>query len=316
VRVVFLGTPPTAVPSLEAILAAGHDVPLVVTRPDRPSGRSGALQPSAVKRAAAGRGLAVLQPESLRGPETAAAIARERADVLAIVAYGRKLPAAMLRSAPLGAVNLHFSLLPAYRGAAPVAWALARGETSTGVSTFLLDEGLDTGDLLEQVRLPIEPAEHAPALLARLAGVGAPALVRTLDALASGTARATPQDHGRATTAPLLRRDDGAFDAAWSARDLEGRVRGFDPWPGVWAQRQGSRLRITSARALDGTVITSAPGTVLAEGERICVACASGTVAEILAVQPEGRRAVSAREARNGRQLLPGDRLEPPRPAA
>ena len=315
-KVVFFGTPPTAVPSLEAILAVGHDVALVVTRPDRPAGRSGALRPSAVKTLAAARGLAVFQPETLRTAEAHDTIARVRPDVLAVVAYGRKLPPPILQAAPHGAVNLHFSLLPAYRGAAPVAWALAHGERETGVTTFRLDEGLDTGDVLEQRRVPIEPHEHAPALLARLASIGAELLTGTLARLADGSVRPVPQDASRASAAPLLRREDGDWDPAWTASQLEGRVRGFDPWPGVWAARNGARIRLAGVIPVRGGASDLDPGTIYADGDRTCVACASGTVAEIASVQPEGRRAVSAREARNGRQLAPGDRLERPRPQA
>jgi len=316
VKVVFFGTPPTAVPSLEAILAAGHEVPLVVTRPDRPAGRSGSLRPSAVKALAAARGLAIFQPETLRAADSHDVIAGLRPDVIAVVAYGRKLPPPILQAAPHGAVNLHFSLLPAYRGAAPVAWALARGETETGVTTFRLDEGLDTGDVLEQRRVPIEPHEHAPALLARLAAIGAGLLTDTLARLADGSARPVPQDASRASLAPLLQREAGDWSPAWTARELEGRVRGFDPWPGVWALRNGVRIRIAGVAAVPDAATDREPGTIYAEGDRMDVACASGTVAEIRAVQPEGRRAVSAREARNGRQLVPGDRFERPRPEA
>lgn len=308
-RIVFLGTPATAVPSLEALLAQGHDVGLVVTQPDRPAGRSGREQPPPVKLCAEAHGLRVAQPAKVRSPEFLAAIAAERPEVLVVVAYGRILPKPVLEAAPLGAINVHFSLLPSLRGAAPVQWALARGARETGVTTFRIDEGLDTGALLLQRRVAIAPGEHAPALLARLAAVGAEVLVATLAGLASGTVVPKPQDHASATAAPILAREDGWWDPAWSARDLEGRVRGFDPWPGVWASRSGSRIRIVEAAATAETC-DAEPGTVLAlQRDAFLVACSGGTVAAVVSVQPEGRKTLRARDAANGRQLAPGDRL-------
>lgn len=316
-RVVFLGTPATAVPALTALLDAGHDVPLVVTQPDRPAGRSREPQAPPVKSAAASHGLEVVQPGGVRGPAFAETLAAARPDVLAVVAFGRILPRAVLDVAPLGAVNVHFSLLPELRGAAPVQWALARGATETGVTTFRLDEGLDTGDVLLQERVAIEPDEHAPALLERLASRGAALLVETVAGLAAGTLRPASQDHARATAAPILRRDDGFWLPDWSASELEGRVRGFDPWPGVWAARAGKRLRLVDVAALPGARTDALPGT-LTEGASgaIRLACAEGSVAEIRSVQLEGRRPMTAHEARNGRQLSPGDRLERLEPSA
>jgi methionyl-tRNA formyltransferase len=245
------------------------------------------------------------------------AIASASADVLVVVAYGKILTRETLSAAPHGAVNLHFSLLPALRGAAPVQWALARGETTTGVTTFRIDEGLDTGDVLRQRSVAIEPGEHAPALLGRLAIDGASLLVETLDGLSRGTIAPQPQDHARATQAPLLKREDGRWNPAWTARDLEGRVRGFDPWPGVWASRLGKQLRIAGAAALAGPLAEEDAGVVLAAaGGGVHLACAAGTVARIDSLQPDGGRAMSAREAVNGRLIRPGDRLERPESAA
>jgi methionyl-tRNA formyltransferase len=317
VRVVFVGTPDAALPALEAILAAGHEVPLVVTQPDRPSGRSKTPQPTPVKALAAARGLTVIQPEKVRTPEFLQRIAAARPDALAVVAYGRILTRPVLDAAPHGAINVHFSLLPALRGAAPVQWALARGESGTGVTTFRLDDGLDTGDILRARRVAIAAGEHAPALLARLAVEGASLLVETLRGLAAGSIEPKPQEHGRATAAPILTRRDGSWDPAWSARALEGRVRGFDPWPGVWALLRGRRLRIVEARALTETTVDRAAGGVIdLEDGGFHLACADGTIAAVDVVQPEGGRTMSAREAANGRLLRTGDRLEPPEHAA
>jgi methionyl-tRNA formyltransferase len=315
-RVVFLGTPATALPALEAIESAGHELPLIVTQPDRPLGRSSRPQPPPVKLWALAHGVPVLQPEK-PGAEAASSIAAARPDVLAVVAYGRILPRSILALAPHGAVNLHFSLLPAYRGAAPVQWALARGETETGVSTFRIDEGLDTGDVYGQRRVPIEAGEHAPALLTRLAVEGAGLLASTLAGMLSATIRAVPQDAARATAAPRLAREDGHWSSAWSASELEGRVRGFDPWPGVWAMHAAKRLRIVEARACADRRSPAAAGTVLGpESDTATVACAGGTVAALDVVQAEGGRPMRGREAINGRLLVPGERLEPPRPSA
>jgi methionyl-tRNA formyltransferase len=312
-----MGTPESAAPALDAILFAGHDVPLVVTQPDRPAGRRKAPQPPPVKTLALARGLRVIQPEKVRTLQFKEAIVAACPDALAVVAYGRILTRPVLDAARYGGINLHFSLLPAFRGAAPVQWALARGESTTGVTTFRIDEGLDTGDLLGQRRVAIALGEHAPALLARLAVDGAALLVETLGGLAAGSMLPTQQDHERATTAPILTREHGLWDPAWSARELEGRVRGFDPWPGVWAARAGKRLRIAESRALPGATAEVFPGTVLAfDGEGVRVACAGGTVAVVGSVQPEGGRVMRARDAVNGRLLGPGDRFERPEPAA
>jgi methionyl-tRNA formyltransferase len=312
-----MGTPATALPSLTAILAARHDVVLVCTQPDRPAGRRSAPVPSPVKEFATARGLRVIQPERVRAPAFREAIAASAADVLVVVAYGRILTRPVLDAARHGGVNLHFSLLPAYRGAAPVQWALARGESTTGVTTFLIDEGLDTGLLLGQRSVAIEPEEHAPALLGRLAVEGASLLVETLHGLAAGSIVPQRQDDGAATSAPLLTREHGRWDPAWTAIELAGRVRGFDPWPGVWASHGGKRLRITGAVALPGASESEAPGAILAvDGLGVRLTCADATVARIDAVQPEGGRVMGAREAVNGRLLRPGDRFERPEPTA
>jgi methionyl-tRNA formyltransferase len=310
VRIVFFGTPAAAVPALDALVAAGHEIPLVVTRPDRASGRSRAPQAPPVKVRATAHGLAVIQPDTVRDAPFRERLAVARPDALAVVAYGRILPPPILDLAPFGAINVHFSLLPAYRGAAPVAWALARGETETGVTTFRLDEGLDTGPVLLQAAMPIVPGEHAPALVARLAARGGDLLVATLAGLAAGTVAPVRQDGSRASLAPLLTRADGVWNPEWTARELEGRVRGFDPWPGVWALRGDRRIRIAEAPAsADGAGGAPAGTLVGFDGPGLRVACAAGTSASILAVQPEGRRTMSAREAVSGRQLAVGDRL-------
>jgi len=311
VTLVFLGTPSWAVPSLEALLRAGHAIPLVVTQPDRPVGRSGTPRPTPVKEAARRAGIEVAQPRRVKDTAFLDLLASRAPDLLVVVAYGRILPRAVLDLAPRGAVNLHFSLLPRYRGAAPVQWALANGETVTGVSVMRMEEELDAGDVYIQVEVPIPEGEHAPALGARLAEVGARALADTLSGWDAAVRLARPQEPAAVTWAPLLRPEDGEADLLRPAREIEGRVRGFDPWPGQWARRAGRRVRLVEARALPGRVAPDPPGTVFAlEREALLVACGAGTVLAVSRIQPEGRPVRTAREAVNGRQIAPGDRLE------
>lgn len=316
-RTVFLGTPAVAVPSLDALVDGGHQVGLVVTQPDRPVGRSRRPSAPPVKERALALGLEVAQPARVRDGALLEAIASCDPDILVVVAYGRLLPLDVLKAAPHGALNVHFSLLPAYRGAAPVQWALARGESVTGVTTMRLVERLDEGDVYLRREVPIEAGEHAPALARRLADVGAALLLETLAGLAGGALRAIPQDHARATFAPPLSREDGEYDPAWEAPALEGRVRGFDPWPGVWARCRGRRIRLAEAVALPGRRAAAPPGEVIGlEGGGLVVACGGGTTASIASLQPEGSKTISARDAVNGRRIGPGDRLERPASAA
>lgn len=309
-KVVFLGSPPTAVPTLEALVAAGVSIPLVVTQPDRPAGRSKAPRPTAVKEAASRHGLDVLDPPSAKAAGLLEALSSAAPDVLVVVAYGNLLPRSVLDVAPLGAVNVHFSLLPAYRGAAPVQWALAGGEEATGVTTMQIALRLDEGDVLLQREVKVLPREHAPSLLVRLADAGAELLLETLARLRAGDLPGKPQDGALATYAPMLRPADGEVRFDMTARQMEGRVRGFDPWPGVWAWHKGRRLRFVEARATNAPT-AAAPGSILAFADgAFHVACGQGTVLAVEAVQLEGRRAITSAEANNGRQLLPGDLLE------
>ena len=312
-RIVFLGTPSQAVPALDALIEAGHDLPLVVSRPDRPVGRSRRPLSPPVKQAAVRHGLEVLQPLKVRDRAFREALEAARPDLLLVVAYGRILSRAVLDVPRLGAVNLHFSLLPAYRGAAPVQWALANGETRTGVTTMLMNEGLDEGEILDQREIEIEEGEHAPALATRLAVAGAGLLGETVALLASGRARPRPQDHARSTHAPILERDDGEVDLRLHAREIEGRVRGFDPWPGVWVSNAGRRLRILEGRAVPGPGGDPAPGTLLGlTGEAMVLVCGEGSRLLVTRLQAEGKRAISAIDAVNGRVLGEGDRFDLP----
>jgi methionyl-tRNA formyltransferase len=314
---VFLGTPRIAVPTFSALIEAGHEVALVVTQPDRPSGRSRTPAAPPVKRAALERGLEVIQPAKVRNEAFRERIASCEPDVLVVVAYGRILPGKLLRAAPRGAVNVHFSLLPRYRGAAPVQWTLARGETVSGVTTMLMNEKMDEGDILMQLEVPVAPGEHAPALQERLAVIGAELLLETLSGLENDSLTPRPQDHACATMAPMLQKSDGEIDPGMHAREIEGRVRGFDPWPGVWLRRSGKRLRIVEARVVDPPQRTEPPGLVVElTPEGLLMVCGEGSCLLLTEVQPEGRRALSARDAVNGRQIQVGDRLEQARGSA
>lgn len=311
-RLVFAGTPRTAVPSLHALIDSGLAPLLVVTRPDRPAGRGRALAAPPIKAAALEAGLEIVQPEKIRDPVFVGRLAACEADWLVVVAYGRILPPSVLELPRGGAVNVHFSLLPRYRGAAPVQWALARGEATTGVTTMRMNERMDEGDVLLRREVAIEPGEHAPALAERLSHVGAALLLETLSRLARQDLESVPQEADAATYAPILRREDGEISPTLEAREIEGRVRGFDPWPGVWLSSRSVRLRLVTARALDAPPVEAPPGTLLElRKDGITMGCGAGTTLLIETVQLAGRGIRSARDAVNGRQIAPGDRLEP-----
>jgi len=322
-RVVFMGTPAFAVPSLERLAAAGHALPLVVTRPDRPR-RHGASKPEAtpVKERASALGLEVAEPESLRDPSWLATLAAIRPDIVVVVAFGQILPPSVLELPARGAVNVHASLLPRWRGAAPIARAILAGDTVTGVTTMQMDRGLDTGPILLERRSDIDPGETAGELTARLAVLGADLLIETLDALERGTVTPRPQDAARATWAPPLRREDARIDWSEDAAAIAARVRGCLPWPVAEAGLRGGRVQILAAAAVptgDGAVPSAAgsaapaePGTVLEAGAALVVACGGASRLGIRSLRLPGRRAVTAREAVNGRLVAPGDRLTAP----
>ena len=320
-RIVFFGTPDVAVPALRHLVEAGHEIPLVVTQPDRPAGRSRRPVASPVKQFALDAGLTVEQPDKVRTRSFRDRVGACKPNLLAVVAFGRILSLRLIEQTPLGAVNLHFSLLPRYRGAAPVQWALAHGDRTTGVTTICINERLDEGDTLLQKEVPIRAGEHAPALFERLAAIGAPILADTIDGLASGTIEPTPQRHEDATHAPVLARRDGWVDpSSLEARFVEGRVRGFDPWPGVWLQRGKKRLRLVRAESLDDATLLAPDAPLDEPGRLIAIAaggvalvCAGRTALRLIAVQPDGKGAISVADALNGRQIAIGERLEPAR---
>jgi methionyl-tRNA formyltransferase len=309
-RIVFLGTGAFAIPSLEALLRAGHEVAAVVTQPDRVKGRG--LHPAAppVKEAALRHGLTVLQPPKVRETNAQDALRALVPQLQVVAAYGQILPQSVIDIAPRGTVNVHGSLLPRYRGAAPVQWAIARGETETGVTTMLVDAGLDTGPTLLSRSTPIGPEETAPELEARLARMGGELLVETIAGLASGAVRPVPQDPARATLAPLLRREDGRLDWTWPAGVVERRIRAFQPWPGTSAAFGGRGLKLWRARVEPGGA-GAAPGTVTAIGrEHALVACGEDTLLRLLDVQPDNGRRMSAAAFAAGARLTAGDRFQ------
>jgi len=313
-RLVFCGTPQFAVPTLEALVrpenGAGYEIPLVVTQPDRPVGRKQVLTAPPVKQIALANGLEVTQPEKIKNNQDFRARLEAIApDAIIVVAYGRIIPKWMLDLPRLGCINLHGSLLPKYRGAAPIQWAVAMGETITGNTTMLLEEGLDTGPILLQQPIPILPEQNAVDLFTELSVQGAPLVVETLAGLANGTLKPQPQDHEKATLARILEREDGHMDfAAHTATELWNRWRGFQPWPGAFTALDGKKLIVHRLRP-DSDATATKPGLLLHADGRLVVGCAAGTALELLELQPEGKNRMTAAEFLRGNPIAPGTRL-------
>jgi len=301
-RVIFLGTPAFAVPTLEALVRAGYDVVCLVTQPDRPSGRGRQLTASPVKEAALRLRLPVYQPERIRRPEAVEYLTRLAPDVMIVVGYGQIIPQQVIDIPPHGIVNVHASLLPKYRGAGPVQWAIAKGETRTGVTTMRIDAGLDTGDMLLKAEADIGPEETAVELGARLAAMGAALLVETLANIASIVPQ--KQDPAQATYARLLKKEDGVIDWRQPAQAIHNRVRGFQPWPGAYTRIRGPQLHIWKSRV--GAGESGAPGSLLLHPLR--VVCGDGAL-ELIEVQLEGRKRIAAEAFANGQRIAAGDIL-------
>lgn len=309
VRVVFMGSPEFAVPCLEA-LAANHEVALVVSQPDKPAGRGGQLAAPAVKTAALALGLPVIQPKSARNGELRDAMKATGAELAVVVAYGKLLPKDVLEALPRGCINVHGSLLPKYRGAAPVQWAVIDGEAETGVAIMQLDEGMDTGPVYLMARTAIGGDETAGELMARLAPIGAAALLEGIAKIEAG-AVATAQDHARATHAAMLAKSDGAIDFAQPAAKVASRIRGVDPWPGAQATLKDQIVKLFRAHAIAGDP-AKAPGTVLAiDKAGAHVQCADGAVL-IEELQAAGRKRLTAQQVAAGRGIAVGDVLGKP----
>jgi methionyl-tRNA formyltransferase len=315
VNLVFCGTPRFAVPTFEALLPAGHTIRLAVTQPDRPVGRSQELVAPPVKQTALANGIPVTQPDKIRNnAEFRAQLESIQPDAIVVVAYGRIIPPWMLALPRLGCINLHASLLPRYRGAAPIQWAIAMGEGITGNTTMLLEEGLDTGPILMQRALIVRPDQTALDLFEEMAIGGAPLVVETLEGLANGRLKPRPQDHSRATLAPLLQREDGLINfAAHTATQIKNRWRGFQPWPGAFTVLEGKKLIVHKPNVASGAEIDAPvplePGNVFIRGERIYVACAGNTWIELLELQLEGKKRLPSAEFLRGTQLASGMRL-------
>jgi methionyl-tRNA formyltransferase len=307
-KLVFCGTPPFAVPSLKHLVASGFEVQLVVTQPDRPQGRGMEMTAPPVKLTAEKLGLPVLQPEKIKNNEQfQQRLTKLSPEAIIVVGYGRIIPPWMLALAPRGNINVHASLLPKYRGAAPIQWAVANGENVTGVTTMLLNQGLDTGDILLQRQTEILADDTSITLAPRLAKIGADLLVETLLGLKAGRVRPLPQDDSRATLAPILKKEDGEISFAWTVAEVSNRVRGLQPWPGVYTSFRGKNLKIIRARPGQDAPKLSL-GELGVAGERLFVGCSGGGL-ELLEVQPEGKKVISAREFISGYRLGVQERL-------
>jgi len=306
-NLVFCGTPRFAVPTMDALVKAGFSVRLVVTQPDKPSGRG--LEPafSPVKQRALQLNLPVAQPETIKNnADFRAQLSTLQPGAIIVVGYGRILPQWMIDLPRFGNINLHASLLPKYRGAAPIQWAIARGESVTGVTTMRIDAGLDAGDILLQKDFPISAADTAETLAPKLAAIGAELMIETLQGLKSGKVHPRPQDLAQATLAPVLTKEDGRIDFHRTAQEICDRLRGFQPWPGAYATFRRKNLRILAAQPAE---FRADEGKALLAGDRIIVGCGADTALELLEVQPEGKKRMAARDFLHGYRPRPGEPL-------
>jgi methionyl-tRNA formyltransferase len=309
-RIVFCGTPEFALPSLAHLIAQpDFRIEAVVTQPDRPRGRGQQVASSPVKRAALEAGIAVYQPEKIKSDSAFEFFSRTAPDIVVIIAYGQIIPQRLLDIPRLGWVNLHGSLLPKYRGAAPINWAIIAGETGTGVTTMQVEAGLDTGPILLRRETEIGPDETAPELAARLAEIGAPSVAETLRSLEHGELMGQAQDNSQATFARLLKKDDGRIDWSQSAQAIYNRIRGLQPWPGAFTTFRGKSCHIWG-RPSSAAEFSASPGAIVAGSGEIVVACGRGTALKLEFVQVEGRKRISAREFASGARLTSADRFE------
>ncbi|MBS1875127.1 MAG: methionyl-tRNA formyltransferase [Acidobacteria bacterium] len=299
-KVIFMGTPRFAVPTLRALADAGYGVLAVYTQPDRPKGRGQKTAFSPVKECAVELGLEVRQPERVRRPEVVAEIAALAPRVMVVVGYGQIIPQSIIDIPPYGIINVHASLLPKYRGAAPIQWAIARGEPRTGVTTMKINAGLDTGDMLLKWETPIGPEETSVELGERLAAAGAELLIETLRGLEAGVIRPEPQDPAEATLAPIIKKEDGLIDWSLPAPKILCRMRGFTPWPGAYTYLRGQRFHIWKARLSEAG---GEAGVLRIQGRRATVGCGASTAIELIEVQAEGRKRMPAEAFLNGNPI-------------
>ena len=306
-NLVFCGTPRFAVPTLEKLVEAGFQIELVVTQPDKPRGRGMEMSPSPVKQRALELGLQVVQPDKIKNNEEfRSELLSLKPEAIVVVGYGRLIPQWMIDLPRLGNINLHASLLPKYRGAAPIQWAIACGENVTGVTTMKIDSLLDTGDILLQEDIPIEPTDTAETLAPRMATIGAELMSDTLHGLRAGTVHPTRQDNSKASLAPILKKEDGEIDFHRSAEEICNRLRGFQPWPGAYTSFRGKNLQVWDAKPLQ-RVLNEAE--LVLEADQLIVGCGKGTALEPLVVQPEGKKRMAARDFVHGYRPESGERL-------
>jgi len=306
-----MGSATFALPSLDALFEAGHTLTGVITQPDKPTGRGHALQSTPVKKRAHEVHLPVYEPKSLKADETREVIRALAPDLIVVVAYGKILPSWLLQFPKYGCVNLHGSLLPRYRGAAPVHWAIAKGEPKTGVCTMLLDEGMDTGAVFLCDETEIGSDETTPELYDRLAAMGAPLVVKTIEGIIAGTLKPKPQDDSQATFAPMLKKEDGLLDWTKTAMDIHNQVRAFNPWPGVVTKFRGTNCKILkTAVGAKSPPLQFEPGTVVSSKGHLSVMCGNGVPLEIVSIQPENRKSVSGADFANGARIQAGEKFE------
>lgn len=306
-KLVFCGTPQFAVPTLDILTRSSFEVKLVLTQPDRPKGRGLDLVASPIKQFSKNAGIPIFQPDKIKNNEELRARLQEIApDAIVVVGYGRIIPAWMLQLPRLGNINLHASLLPKYRGAAPIQWAIANGEKVTGVSTMRIDEGLDTGDILLQKELAIFDDDTSLTVAPKLASIGAELMAETLQGLQAGSITPRPQDHSQATLAPILKKEDGRIDFARTAHEVYNRLRGFQPWPGAFTLFRGKNLNITAAKPSSQNVRS---GELLPVSSQLFVGCGDSTALEIFELQPEGKRRMRTSDFIHGYQPKPGECL-------
>ena len=309
-NLIFCGTPQFAVPTLESLIAEKHYIELVMTNPDEPSGRGYDVKPSPVKLAALKAGLEVFQPLKLKLDSTAGFLSNFHPDFIVVVAYGHIIPKCMIDLPKHGCINLHASLLPKYRGAAPIQWAIIRGESVTGVTTMKIDEGLDTGDILLRREVPIQDEDTTETLSERLSSAGADLMVETLPKLIRAEIQPQPQNHAQATFAPSLKKEDGRIDWMLRAEEIGWRVRGLRPWPGAYTTLRFKNLHIWSAAPVPGQAGPGLdPGTLLPDRGSLRVVCGLGTLLEVRELQLEGRKRLRARDFLNGARPSPGEKL-------
>jgi methionyl-tRNA formyltransferase len=307
-HLVFCGTPAFAVPTLEALVKAGLSVDLVVTRPDKPKGRGMEMAVSPVKQAALSLQLPIAQPDTVKtNADFRAQLEALNPEAIVVVGYGRIIPQWMINLPALGNINLHSSLLPKYRGAAPVQWAVACGETKTGVTTMRIDAGLDTGDILLQREVAIAADDTAETLWPKLAALGAEMMAPTLLGLREKSVVPQKQDDAGSSLAPILKKEDGRIDFGRPANEIHNRLRGFQPWPGAYTSFRGKQLVVCSAR-VSGQSSPAAPGTLLVENNRLLAGCRD-SILELLEVQPEGKKRMTARDFLNGYRPQPGEKF-------